>query len=116
MLPTTYDALKSILRADPSISTSDRNRLLGLMRGGGTPAPAINGNSAPRVLSFSSAAERLNRSVRAVHLLAQQGILQKVRLPGRRRATGFLESDLAALIIAGPQDNNPKAKPCRDAA
>ena len=46
-------------------------------------------------------ARRLGRSPRAVDRLAAEGALRKVLLPGRTRAAGFRESDVAALIAWG---------------
>lgn len=66
------------------------------------PAPtAATTASEPRLLRPVEAARRLSRSVRYVHRLAKEGILPKVTLPGRTRAAGFRESDLAALIAGG---------------
>ena len=66
------------------------------------PAPvATTPTSEPRLLRPVEAARRLSRSVRSVHRLAKEGFLPKVKLPGRVRACGFRESDLAALITGG---------------
>jgi hypothetical protein len=102
MLPTTYDAVKAVLKADASIPASERTRLLAMIRNGQeaprlSPAPL----SAPRILSRAKAAERLDKSLRFVDRLEQIGLLKKVRLPGRERAIGFRESDIEALIAGG---------------
>lgn len=63
------------------------------------PAPA---ESAPaRIIRRMEVARRLGRSPRAVDRLAAEGALRKVLLPGRTRAAGFRESDVAALIAGG---------------
>ena len=99
MLPTTYDACKSILRADPSIGVPDRNHLLALLREGpGAPKSEPPTLGTPRILRRKTTAERLGRSLRAVDMLAQQGILRKIKLPGRQRAAGFLEDDVNKLL------------------
>jgi hypothetical protein len=97
MLPTTYDALKSILRADPSITPSDRNQYLAQLRTGATPADPVSPHE-PRLLRRAEVADRLSRSLRTVDKLAASGLLRKRKLPGRVRASGFLESDVTALI------------------
>ena len=100
MLPTTYDALKSILKADPSVSVPDRNNLLNLLRTG----PALSRSTQPaeaRLIRRGEVAKRLSCSLRAVDKLAAEGVLVKHRLPGRKRSAGFLEADLAALILNG---------------
>jgi uncharacterized protein YciW len=54
--------------------------------------------SVARVLKRSEAAKRLNRSLRFVDQLARDGILRKIRIPNRKRAIGFAESDVVALM------------------
>ena len=97
MLPTTLEAVKSIIRADPSVAPPDRTRLLTLLRNGGPdkepPAPAPEG-----IIRRAETARRLAVSKRTVDKLALSGVLPKVRLPGRIRNCGFRESDVAALI------------------
>lgn len=101
MLPTTSAAVRSILAADPSLTPSDRAGILAGLRNHGRPAeptaptPATN---EPRLIRRREAAARLGRSLRALDLLARQGILPRVILPGRVRGGGFRESDLVRLI------------------
>lgn len=40
----------------------------------------------------------ISGSVRLVDKLAQEGVIEKIRLPGRVRAAGFREADILALI------------------
>lgn len=100
MLPTTIDAVKSILRADPTVSPSDRARILNSVRTGGDGAaqPAPPQESGPRILRRVEVARLLGRSVRSVDHLSAQGILLRVTLPGRRRAAGFRLSDVQRLV------------------
>ncbi len=51
-----------------------------------------------RIMRPTEVGKVLSRSVRAVHLLAAQGYLRKIRLPGRTRAGGFLASDVYKLL------------------
>lgn len=51
-----------------------------------------------RIVRRLEAARLLARTPRAVDLLAEQGHIQKVRLPGRKRNAGFRMSDLQALV------------------
>jgi predicted DNA-binding transcriptional regulator AlpA len=96
MLPTTIEVFKATLRADPTISAIDRGRLLAMIRTG--PAPAQKSASAPesvpRILRRAEVARRLSVSLRTVDKLP----IQKLKLPGRTRAAGFLESDINALL------------------
>ena len=104
MLSTTYDALKAVLKADPSIAVPERNQLLAVLRNG---PPTLERNrvaaaeAGPRLLRRREAAHRLGLSVRSVDKLAQVGTLKRRVLPGRKRAAGYLESDIAAIIIGG---------------
>ena len=96
MQTTTQEIIRAALRADPGLSVTDRNNILAAMRdhgkGKGSSMPA------PRLLRRAEAAARLGVSTRAIDLWTQEGILQKIRLPGRRRAAGFAEESISALI------------------
>ena len=99
MLPTTLEAVKSILRADPSVAPPNRARLLALLRSGGpekpNTAPAM---SVPHLLRRREVAARLSMSVRSVDKLCCEGILQKRTLGGRRRASGITSASVDAVI------------------
>jgi len=102
MLPTTLDAVKSILRADPSLSTPDRARLMALLRKGGPEKPdTAPAAPEPRLLRRAEAARRLGCSIRCIDNWARDKILDKVRMPGRVRAAGFREADIRRLIEGG---------------
>lgn len=95
MLPTTIDVLKAGLKSDPTVSANDRARLLALIRTGAAPnKPAPPQDVAPRILRRAEVACRLSVSLRTVDKLP----VTKVKLPGRTRAAGFLESDINALL------------------
>ena len=104
MLDTTVDAVKAILRSDPTVGPGDRSHLLMLLRKGADsakPHPATP--TEPRLLRRAEAAQRLSVSLRTVDKLGASGALKKRKLPGRTRAAGFLESDVTALV-AGKAD------------
>ena len=65
------------------------------------PVPAAPSETVPSILTRIQTAERLAHSPRFVDRLAQNGILHKVRLPGRVRCSGFRAADVAALIAGG---------------
>ena len=99
VLVTTFDAIKAILRADPSVSPGDRARLLAQLREGpAKPDPVHAAVSESRLIRRSECARRLAVSVRCVDTWAKKGILKKRILPGHIRASGFLESAVSALI------------------
>jgi hypothetical protein len=97
MLPTTLDIIKSALKSDQSLSPSARARWLATLRHGpDLPKPPIP--ATPRILRRKTAAERIGRSIRALDLLAQQGVLRRIKFPGRQRSAGFLENDVNKLL------------------
>ena len=98
MLDTTQDAVKAVLRADPSLTPTDRNRMLVLLRNHGKATLATPAALEPRLIRRAEAARRMGCSLRAIDTWARAGILRKVKLPGRTRAAGFRERDLVAVI------------------
>jgi hypothetical protein len=103
MLTTTIDAIRAVLRADPSVTPADRASLLSIIRNHGKAVPVsqIALQTEVRILRRAEVARRLGCSPRTVDRIAREGILRKVTLPGRRRACGFRSSDLDRLIGSG---------------
>ncbi len=90
MLPTTVDAVKALLKADPSLTPADRSQIVAAIRNHGRPTepkPATERQGA-RILTRAEVAKRFDRSLRFVDKLAAEGIQQRVTLPGRIRACG----------------------------
>lgn len=100
MLQTTIDIIRTGLRADPTLSPAQRVNLLTLVKSGGrVPAtPEPQKPTTPRLIRRREAAHLCGCSVRLIDRLAAQGVLRRVRLPGRQRGAGFLETDLLAVI------------------
>ena len=99
MLPSTIDVLKSVLRADPTLSPAERASLLARMRE--KPGDSKTGSTAKeeaRIIHRLEAAQRLSCSTRTLDKLAAAGVLPRRKLPGRVRSVGFLASDVDALI------------------
>jgi hypothetical protein len=101
-LPPTGDKtgkVKTVFRADPTLSPPDRVRLLALLRHGAdaAKAPPASANS-PRLLTRRATGSILSKSLRTVDKLAATGVLPRRFLPGRVRAAGFLDSDVFALL------------------
>ncbi len=97
MLGTTSDAIKSMLKADPSLTPDDRSTILAAIKNHGkTGSP--KGEAGPQLITRKQAAAMLGRSARLIDLLAAAGTLKRVTLPGRTRAAGFRKSDVVALI------------------
>lgn len=100
MLPTTLDAVKALLKADPVLTPADRSRIVATIRNHGREPEAECARAAPekRVLSRKEVAQRFNRSLRFVDDLGKAGVLRRVTLPGRTRACGFLAEEVERLI------------------
>jgi hypothetical protein len=105
MLETTFQIMKSGMRGDPTLSPKDRARILAYLRNGTSKEKIESDQSSRdrirRIVRRREAADMLSCSLRLIDRLAKQGVLKKVRLPGRQRGAGFLESDVLAVIAAG---------------
>jgi len=60
--------------------------------------PAAQGEV--RIIRRIEAARRLSCSLRTIDKLAATGVLQRRKLPGRVRASGFLAGDIDTLIVS----------------
>lgn len=97
MQTLTFDLVKGALSADSTVSSKLRSQILRLMKSGELEATPTT--AAPvKLLRRKEVAERLNVSLRTVDLWATQGILEKVKIPGRQRACGFRSDQVEALI------------------
>jgi hypothetical protein len=101
MLNTTLEIVRSGLKADPTLTPQERTRLLAALREPAAQKSAPVTSTEPRLIRRAETARRLSRSLRFVDKLAAAGILAKRKLPGRVRASGFLASDVDALIQGG---------------
>jgi hypothetical protein len=102
MLPSTLDILKSVLRSDPSLTPAERADVLARLREKPqTPKVEPADGGEVRIVRRAEAARRLSCSLRTVDSLAAGGALPRRKLPGRVRGSGFLASDVDALIMAG---------------
>ena len=101
MLNTTVEAVRAVLKSDPSLTPSDRTRITAAIRNHGKAKPEAVSISIPaeqRLIRRIEAARRLSVSLRTIDKLCVQGTLRKFTLPGRTRAAGFLEADLVGLL------------------
>ena len=96
MLKSTKQVISAATKADPSMSTAERAKLLTLLRTGDDQAAPTE--DSPKLLRRQKAAERLGCCLRTIDNLARQGVLRKRVFPGRKRAAGFLEADITALV------------------
>lgn len=99
MLDTTQEAVKAMLRADPSLTPADRSRIIAAIRNHGTKTEDTTpAKPEPRIIRRAEAARRLGVGLRCLDNWHRCGILAKVTMPGRVRAAGFRDSDVVALI------------------
>ena len=79
--------------------TDERLHRIGLILTGKDPSSI---KAPERLIKRVEVARRLGLCPRSVDNLSADGALKPVRLPGRMRAVGFRESDVRALLDAGP--------------
>ena len=97
MLNTTINAIEAVLRMDATVSIPERVKITFRLRLGDVPKKPETPTVA-RLLRREVVAERLCCSLRTVDRLAVQGLLHRVTFPGRKRASGFREADVEALV------------------
>ena len=98
MLPTTIDAVRSILKTDPSVSLTERSAHVKRLREGAEPAKPQPASEEKHILSRQQVASRCNRSLRFVDKLAAEGVLHRIMLPGRKRSCGFASAEVERLV------------------
>ena len=111
MLPTTLDAIRAVLKSDPTVTPGDRAEIVTHIRNHGkTPTPSrASALTANRVMHRREVAERFGRSLRFVDSLARQGVLPRLKLPGRVRACGFRSLDVEKLLCPPEGDTGSVA-------
>lgn len=111
MLLRTSDALRAVLRLDPTLEVPGRARIVNaMMRADKNLTDPPTPQPVPRLLRRDEVARRLSISTRGVDILASQGLLHKVMLPGRLRGIGFRECEVTDLINTPPRAPNEAAK------
>jgi hypothetical protein len=98
MLDTTFQIIKSAMRADNTLSPTERSSIMTTIRKPQSQASTAVEPKAAKIVRRREAAALIGRSLRFIDSLESTGVLQKVRIPGRQRALGFREADIVALI------------------
>ncbi|HXR05586.1 MAG TPA: hypothetical protein VN836_12850 [Verrucomicrobiae bacterium] len=96
MLPTTIKLIRGVLDTDATITAKQRDRFIAFIRNGDDVAPEQP--TADRILRRGEVAKLLSRSTRGVDMLTRQGLLKKIKLPGRTRCAGFKLSAVNEFI------------------
>ncbi len=108
MLGTTFEIIRSGLKADPTLTPLDRQKLLATLRAPKVQKTVLAISTEFRLIRRAEVARRLSCCLRTVDKLAASGILVKRKLPSRVRAAGFLASDVDNLIANGGKQNGGK--------
>jgi hypothetical protein len=100
MLPTVFDAIRAILKADMSVTAEDRAWILACIKDHGRRFRTPAGSVQPEVklITRAEVARLLCRSKRSIDHLANEGLLKKVMFPNRKRAAGYRYEDVVRLI------------------
>ena len=104
----TIAMLDSVLRSDSTVTVSERLRLMRRLAGG----PEAEEPPRDRILRRAQAAEMLGRSVKSIDRMAAAGILRRIRFPGRMKAAGYRQFDVARLV-AGEESGRADSSPSR---
>lgn len=91
MLPTTRDALKSILATDPTVTPADRQALLAATKAKDAKEPAPE-----RLLTRAEVRALFNRSSRCLQLWEKKGVLSPVKVLGR--CVGYSPEAVRAVL------------------
>ena len=90
MKTTTLDLIRSVLKADETVTQDERARIIRAMTTPGeVPKPDRS-----RIVSFKEAAERLAVARRTIYHYCRRGILKRVTLPGKTCASGVTEESI----------------------
>ncbi len=103
MCNATIQAIIAVLRCDPTVSPAERTRIVHRLRWG-EKEKKVSVRKEPRLLRRETVADRLACSLRVVDQLAVDGALHRVVLPGRKRAAGFRESEVDALVVGRSEE------------
>lgn len=98
MLNTTKEAVAAVLKGDPTVTAQDRTQIVAVLQNHGRTGPVAGTTREPRILRRNETARRMGCTTRHVDNLAREGILTRIILKGRKRSSGFRESEVNSLI------------------
>lgn len=106
MLPSTLEIIKTTLKNDKTLSDVEYKRFITMLRFGGNETGQTNTKpTEKRILRRPEVARRMSVGLRTIDKWAKEGILRKMKLPGRKRACGFLSSEIDALMTKNISEN-----------
>ena len=99
MLLCISDAVRTVLRLDPTLDLPARTRIVNVMlKAAKNQSDVPSTQPVQRLIRREEVARRLSVTARTVDRLSTDGVLQKIRFPGRDRGGAFRESDVTDLI------------------
>ena len=100
MLPSTLEIIKTTLKNDKTLSAVEYKRFITMLRFGRNETSQANTKpTEKRILRRHEVARRMSVGMRTVDKWAKEGIIRKMKLPGRKRACGFLSSEIDTLMM-----------------
>lgn len=105
MKTTTLELIRSVLKADETVSQDERARIIRAMT---TPPGSIPPPPA-KIIPFKTAADRLGVKPRTIYHYCRAGILKAAKIAGKERANGVTEESLEMAIKGGgdiPQEGS----------
>lgn len=103
MKTTTLELIRSVLKADETVTRDERGRIIRMMSAPGEVAKAER----VRVVPFTEAADRLGVKRGTIYLYCHSGILRRAVLTGKRRASGVTEESLEGAIRGSAGRDGP---------
>jgi len=94
MKTTTLELIRSVLKADETVTADERARIIRAMS---TPSETPKPDRL-RIASFKEAAERLGVARRTIYYYCRKGFLTRVSIPGKERANGVTGESLENAI------------------
>jgi hypothetical protein len=98
MEPLTARMMDTVLRSDPTIGRTERqrilNRLMAKPKKGEDETQPMD-----KILRRADVATMLGRSPKTVDNLAKKGILKRVVFPGNKKGAGFRYIDVLTLVV-----------------
>ncbi|MBM4148955.1 MAG: hypothetical protein FJ224_07915 [Lentisphaerae bacterium] len=99
MLSTTVDAIRAMLKADPTVAVDERVWIVACIRNHGRRCRNQQAEPAEKcVISTKEVARRFSKSTRFIQRLANQGVLHRVVLPKHTRGCGFFSVEVDRLL------------------
>lgn len=95
MKTTTIELIRSVLKSDETVASDERARIIRMMT---APNEQVKPPEPMRIVSFKEASLRLAVTPRTVYHYCRAGMLVRVTIPGKYRASGVTGESLEVAI------------------